>query len=232
MQPLILLTTSFWEGAHSRRRALSVLYGEAVSRAGGLPATFSGGDPKILAKRCAGLVLTGGGDVDPARYGAARLPTDEVDAGRDAEELALIDAFLAEKRPIFGICRGIQLLNVYFGGTLAQDIPGHSDGARHIVTTAENSRLRAACGARFETNSWHHQAVQTVAPALRASALSEDGTIEGIEHPFLPVFAVQWHPERMINGLCSDVGTDQLCLFTYFIKECEKRYESAQNRQS
>lgn len=231
MQPLILLSSGRREGEHSTLRTVSALYGEAVTRAGGVPAAYAGGDPARLAACFDGLLLTGGGDVAPERYGAARLPSDEVDEVRDKEETALIEAFLARKRPIFGICRGIQLLNVFFGGTLYQQVENHSDNARHNVYTAAGSRIYALCDSCFGVNSWHHQAVREAAPGLRVTARSADGVIEAVEHKKLPVFGVQWHPERMIEGVCMDVPNDQLCLFSYFIKECERQHESDKDCQ-
>ncbi len=222
---LILLTTGRRTGGLSVIRTASILYGEALARAGGLPAAFSGGDPASLAREFSGLLLTGGGDVEPARYGGARLPTDTVDVDRDREEFALLDAFLRQGRPVFGICRGVQLLNVYFGGTLRQQVPGHADGARHTVHAVPGSRIEALCGAAFETNSWHHQAADALAPGLRCTASSPDGLAEALEHEAFPVFGVQWHPERMLPGLCADVDTDHQCLFDDFIKECGAHHE-------
>lgn len=231
MRPLILLSSGRRAGEHSTLRAVSALYGEAVTRAGGTPAAYAGGEPARLAARFDGLLLTGGGDVAPERYGAVRLPSDEVDEARDAEELALIEAFLARRRPIFGICRGIQLLNVAFGGTLYQQVENHAGNARHDVRAAAGSRVEALCGGSFAVNSWHHQAVREAAQGLRVTARSDDGVIEAVEHEILPVLAVQWHPERMIEGVCMDVPNDQLCLFTDFIKECERQYESDKDCQ-
>lgn len=222
---LILLTTGRRTGGLSVSRTASILYGEALARAGGLPAAFSGGDPASLAREFSGLLLTGGGDVEPARYGGARLPTDTVDVDRDREEFALLDAFLRQGRPVFGICRGVQLLNVYFGGTLRQQVPGHADGARHTVHAVPGSRIEALCGAAFETNSWHHQAADALAPGLRCTASSPDGLAEALEHEAFPVFGVQWYPERMLPGLCADVDTDHQCLFDDFIKECGAHHE-------
>ena len=222
---LILLTTGRRTGGLSVSRTASILYGEALARAGGLPAAFSGGDPASLAREFSGLLLTGGGDVEPARSGGARLPPPPVDVDRDREEFALLDAFLRQGRPVFGICRGVQLLNVYFGGTLCQQVPGHADGARHTVHAVPGSRIEALCGAAFETNSWHHQAADALAPGLRCTASSPDGLAEALEHEAFPVFGVQWHPERMLPGLCADVDTDHQCLFDDFIKECGAHHE-------
>ena len=222
---LILLTTGRRTGGLSVSRTASILYGEALARAGGLPAAFSGGDPASLAREFSGLLLTGGGDVEPARYGGARQPTYTFVDDRDREEFALLDAFLRQGRPVFGICRGVQLLNVYFGGTLCQQVPGHADGARHTVHAVPGSRIEALCGAAFETNSWHHQAADALAPGLRCTASSPDGLAEALEHEAFPVFGVQWHPERMLPGLCADVDTDHQCLFDDFIKECGAHHE-------
>ena len=232
MQPQILLSTGRQAGTHSAQRVHSTLYGEAVTRAGGIPAAYAGGIPEVLAGCYDGLLLTGGGDIAPERYGASRLPTDEIDELRDAEEFALLEAFEKKRRPIFGICRGIQLLNIYYGGTLYQHIPNHGNNTVHWVQAVPGSQISILCGSRFETNSWHHQAVRTLAPPLTAAAISDDGIIEALEHQTLPIFAVQWHPERMICGLCSDLSTDHLMLFSHFIKvikECKKRHEPNQN---
>lgn len=220
MRPLILISAGFLPGKHSTRRAASVLYGEAIAREGGTPVLYAGGDPEELAQSCAGLLLSGGGDVEPARYGARRLPSDEVDETRDAEEFALIEAFERRRKPVFGVCRGVQVLNVYYGGTLRQEVPGHADGVCHLVYAAEGTMLRNLCGECFETNSWHHQAIGTLAPGLLAAATAEDGTIEAAKHESLPVFGVQWHPERMISGLCEDAAEDHSGLFWQFVQDC------------
>ena len=231
MLPLVLLSSGRQAGKNSMLRTLSALYGEAVMRAGGIPAAYAGGDPARLAERFDGLLMTGGGDVAPERYGAVRLPSDEVDETRDAEEFGLAEAFLERGKPVFGFCRGIQLLNVYFGGTLRQQVDHHAENARHEVRTLPGSRMERLFGGRFETNSWHHQAVGEAAPGLTATAWASDGVIEAVEHERLPVFAVQWHPERMISGSCMDVPVEQTALFREFIKECEGQYEPGQNRQ-
>ncbi len=148
-----------------------------------------------------GLLLLGGGDIDPALFGE-RVVNDTVkaDVARDRLEIALIQQFAAAGKPIFGICRGIQILNVALGGTLVQDLPAqrgidHSNGRLHDVSTLTGSRTNALWGPRFTVNSYHHQAVGRLAPGLMATAVSEDGVIEAVEHKQLPLLAVQWHPE-------------------------------------
>lgn len=160
---------------------------------------------------CDGLVLTGGADVDPARFGATPHPAlGSVVPERDALEWHVLELALQRNLPVLGICRGCQVLNVYLGGTLYQDLPAELPGAlaheqaggwsehAHEVRIAEDSRLRDIVGsATLSTNSFHHQSARDVAPALRAVAVSEDGVIEALEsreHAW--VVGVQWHPER------------------------------------
>lgn len=173
-------------------------------------------DPEVAASivaGAAGLLLTGGEDVDPARYGAAPHPAlGPVNAARDATELALVEAARAAGCPVLAICRGIQLLNVALGGTLVQDLPSerpsavaHDPGAgrdarTHEVRLVEGSRLARAAGAtRVVANSLHHQAVDRVAPGLVVTGTAPDGVVEGVETPGDAwwVLGVQWHPEEL-----------------------------------
>ena len=165
-----------------------------------------------------GLMLTGGDDVEPSRYGepvhAATVPAE---SGRDEFELALVRAARERRLPIFAICRGIQVLNVACGGTLVQDIPSQVSGGvkhtfavppnapytlAHEVWVEKDSLLARLLGDRViadscEVNSRHHQAVKEVAPGFRVSATAPDGVIEAIEDPTLPFcLGVQWHPEN------------------------------------
>lgn len=164
-----------------------------------------------------GLLLTGGEDVDPARYGRAPHPAlGEVSAARDATELALLDAARTRGLPVLAICRGIQILNVAMGGTLVQDLPSerpsevrhdqpHDRTARtHDVTIVAGSRLAVATGATaIAVNSYHHQAVDILGKGLRATATSSDGVIEGteVDDPDWWVLAVQWHPEDLTDDV-------------------------------
>ena len=152
------------------------------------------------AEACDALLLPGGGDIDPRRYGQRPTRSQDIDAARDACELALFRRFAAEGKPILGICRGLQLVNVALGGTLCQHIDGHSraDGAdrRHLVRT-DDALLLSLYGERFPVNSAHHQRAARLGVGLRAAAWAEDGTIEALRHEALPIFAVQWHPERL-----------------------------------
>jgi putative glutamine amidotransferase len=216
-RPLVALTTSWDAEGGSHRQPQVILY-EAYVRAleeAGLAAVLvspahSASSIASLMERCDGLVLTGGGDVDPARYGErVRHTLDSVSAERDATEFAALGAAIEQKVPVLGICRGIQLMNVYLGGTLYQDIdaehPGtahrHSEqwGTRaHHVNVLPGSKLRAIVGREaLHINSFHHQAIKQVAPSLAVTALAEDGLIEAVEMKDYPFgLGVQWHPER------------------------------------
>lgn len=158
--------------------------------------------------RLDGLVLTGGGDVDPALYGAAPHPqTARVQPGRDAAELALLVAALEAGLPVLGICRGMQLLNVFHCGTLCQHLPeatghdGHSPAPAEYgtqkVSMAPDSAIAAILGrAAVGVQCHHHQAIDRLGAGLTATAWSDDGVIEAVEladHPF--AIGVQWHPE-------------------------------------
>lgn len=167
---------------------------------------------EALIGACSGLVLTGGEDVEPRRYGEEPMPElGAVNPGRDAMEWRALDAALERELPVFGICRGMQVLNVYFGGTLYQDlatqrgeqVSHYQEGGwaehQHEVKCADQSRLREILGEchPLRINSFHHQAVKDLAPNVRCTAQATDGLIEGIEavdHDW--VVGVQWHPER------------------------------------
>lgn len=169
-------------------------YRRAIAAAGG-EARFDG-DP--LA--CGGLLLPGGGDMEPWRYGQVNTASRDLEPERDQLELELVDAFTAVEKPVLGICRGHQVLNVFFGGTLLQDLPGHNavDGKdrRHEVRTA-SSFLRDLYGERCMVNSAHHQAVDRLGSGLEALQWTGDGTVEALRHRALPIWGVQWHPERL-----------------------------------
>lgn len=214
--PLIGLTTSMTIDAYPERAYVNTAYVSAVQRAGGapvlLPPPLAGLARSELWKRLDGLVLTGGGDVDPARFGAPFHPTVyEVCPARDELELDLTRRALADDVPLLAICRGIQVLNVALGGTLVQDIPSatgtlirHSQRERrhiptHPVKVETGTRLADILGCvALEVNSLHHQSIDAPGSGLRVAALAPDGVVEGAEvpdHPF--AIAVQWHPEDL-----------------------------------
>lgn len=181
------------------------------------------------AKSCAGLLLPGGGDISPARYGQEPDGSEEPDLRRDEAELELVADFIAWGRPILGICRGIQMLNVALGGDLIQDIPTAAAHRRdkalgdrvHTVTAGEGSFLYPLYGREFSVNSAHHQALGQLAAGLRLAAVSsEDGVVEAVEWPNLGVYGVQWHPERMSFALRREDTVDGQAVFQFFREIC------------
>ena len=149
------------------------------------------------------LVLCGGEDVDPAYYGAENTACGPLDPRRDQAELALLDAYVKAGKPVMGICRGMQLINVYFGGSLQQHIDTvetHRQSKEHYtvhpVQVEPGSYLESLYGREFYINSYHHQAVERLGEGLRVVARSGD-IAEGVVHETKPVFAVQWHPEKL-----------------------------------
>jgi len=173
-------------------------------------------DWPVLVSHLEGLLLTGGGDIDPQHYGEESEPwMGQVDAERDFSELGLTRAWLATERPLLAICRGHQVLNVALGGTLYQDIAAQIQNAldhayvatqpmetiAHSVALDAGSRLTAILGGTtFDVNSAHHQALKAVADRLVVAGYAPDGVIEAVEmpeHPFC--ISVQWHPEAMVK---------------------------------
>jgi putative glutamine amidotransferase len=193
------------------RFSLPVEYVECVRRAGGSPVLLPPGEGDLAAWLASidALVLPGGGDVDPARYGGAPHAANYgIDAARDADEIALARHAVAERMPLLAICRGMQVLNVAFGGTLiahvpdrvGERVPHRAEKQRsvpHAVAIAPGSRLADVLGLTQATAaSSHHQAVDEVAAQFTVVAHAPDGIVEAMElpgHPFL--LAVQWHPE-------------------------------------
>lgn len=155
--------------------------------------------------RFSALILAGGGDVNPARYGEKNLHCMGIDDARDEAELRLFARFMEVGKPVLGICRGHQLLNVALGGSLHQHMEtaeAHTGSremgdAIHESSAAEGSELAALYGSRFAVNSSHHQAVKRLAEGLQPVQTAADGTVEGCVHRSLPIWTVQWHPERM-----------------------------------
>lgn len=211
---------------------------EAVAAAGGLPVYIPTGldTPTLrdLYERLDAVLLPGGPDVDPSEYGQARHPlTVHIDAARDSLELTLTRWAVADDLPLFGICRGHQVINVALGGTLVQDIPSQVETTLthdipdamprstriHAVDIAPDSRLAAILGTtHVEVNSLHHQSVEQAAPNARVSAIAPDGVAEAIEFPDRRfALSVQWHPEDLV-GEGDEVGAAMRHLFESFVE--------------
>lgn len=177
-----------------------------------------------LAGDCDGLLLPGGTDVSPARYGQENTASRNIDLDRDRDELQLIDLFLRLERPILGICRGHQILNIALGGTLIQDLPDDSHHQRedkidrvHKVKTL-HPFLSDLYGESFVSNSAHHQAVDRLADGLQLTCTGEDGVVEGFIHENGRIIGVQFHPERMSFGKLRPDADDGAAIFRAFVK--------------
>jgi putative glutamine amidotransferase len=192
---------------------LPAVYFEAVQRAGGIPVLLPPQpvDDEIVGRvldGVDGIIITGGADVDPARYGQAAAPeTDAPQVERDAWEDALLSAAIDRELPFLGICRGMQVLNVNRGGSLHQHVPdvigndrfrlGGGEFATNVVDTEPGSELDALVGARLPVKSYHHQALDAVGEGLRVTARTDDGIVQAVELAGVPFgLAVQWHPEE------------------------------------
>ena len=184
-----------------------------------------------------GLLLCGGADLDPALYNEGMNGTKKIDRERDALEMALTEEFVRAGKPIFGICRGCQLLNVYFGGSLIQHLPASDihdytiyEDLVHPIAVEEGSILSKLYGERFMINSNHHQAVKQPGKGIRITGYLED-VPEAIEHESLPIFAVQWHPERMSFEKRREDTVDGEAVLKYFVELCAKYAKQTDERR-
>ena len=160
----------------------------------------------MAALACGGLLLPGGGDIH------GRLPP---------EETFLLRAFWEARRPILGICRGMQALNVFFGGTLHARIPGHQQAQGDLIhPTRARGLLSQLLGPAPLVNSNHHQAVRVLGEELCLLQQAADGTIEGFCHETLPILGVQWHPERQSGARLRADAVDAGPLLRYFVGQC------------
>ncbi len=195
-------------------------YARCVYAAGGMPVHLPiDADSADWVHHLDGLVLTGGSDVGPERYGHENVAS-TVEPERDEVEFVLYDTAIADEIPVLGICRGLQLINVHAGGSLAQDVPAHSryDLApgvpAHSIAVPAGSVLHDLFGAQHDVNSLHHQIVDELGDGLRVTAVAEDGIIEAFEVAGAAVVAVQWHPEMM--------GTEDPT-FTWVVEAARRR---------
>jgi putative glutamine amidotransferase len=207
--PLIGLTT--YGRGENNRYSLPAEYVDAVRRAGGIPVLMPPGEqaPDDWLESLDGLILSGGGDIDPARYGGSQHETlYNIDRERDDFEFALVEQALARRIPLLCICRGMQVLNIHLGGTLYEHVPDvygedvlHRAPPRepipHALRIVPETHLAGLLGRdEVEAASWHHQAVNTLGRGLVPVAYAPDGLVEAVELPEYPwLVAVQWHPE-------------------------------------
>jgi putative glutamine amidotransferase len=216
----VAVTASIRPDGDTSRVRLTAAYVTALENAGLIPLIVpplsNTNAAAAVLDSVAGLVLTGGEDVDPARYGEKRHEkVRNVNVARDATEAALIEEAQARGTPVLAICRGIQILNVALGGTLVQDIPSQCetdidhdedtprDSRSHEISIEPGSLIAKAIGTdHARVNSFHHQSVKRVAEGMRVTARSSDGVIEGIESTDEDwwVMGVQWHPEEMTES--------------------------------
>lgn len=233
-RPLILIPTAVQDDKQ-RMFSMGRNYVRSLIDAGAAPllapVTLDERSLRDLYEMAGGVMLAGGADIDPALFGEARHEkTDGIDPDRDRAECLLARWAVADDKPLFGICRGIQSLNVALGGSLIQDIPsqwptplrhnGHYEGSArdqvlHTVRIEPGSRVaQMLAAAEAGVNSFHHQAVRRVAEGFVVTARADDGIIESIEMPDKRfIVGVQWHPEEM-----SESRADMMNLFVTFVK--------------
>ena len=236
-KPIIAITSSMDlnpNRLNDNRTMVSLDYSNSVINSGGIPVILPITDNfeviKEQVKYFDGLILSGGGDPDPNLYGEDCLQEiGDITPERDTFELAILEEFLRTKKPILGICRGLQLMNVFYGGTLYQDIKyvdtniQHkqkwlADLPTHDINILENNILFEIFGKKARTNSFHHQMIKDLGRELTSIATANDGVIEAIQNKNYPFFyGVQWHPEMMASR--GNLGMKKI--FDKFIESCK-----------
>ncbi len=213
----------------TRQIVLSRAYADAIAAAGAVPVITAEHCPAELAELCDGLVLSGGEDIEPELFGESILnDTVVLDTERSEFEIPLIRAFISAGKPILAICRGCQILSCVLGGDMYQDLAEqknlcHMDkNLRHSVSCPEGSLLHRLFGERFPVNSTHHQAVRTLAPGFWVTALSDDGIIEAYEHSEKPIWATQFHPERLTGSWSDGTTPDFAPFFDFFVDKVKE----------
>lgn len=225
MKPLIGLTPTperkEMEHGTFRLHTLNQDYSQAVITAGGIPVMLPSNNPDIdsLLDRLDAVIITGGGDIDPNEFGQTKHEkTVEIDPERDAFELAIVQAAIARDMPLFGICRGLQILNVAMGGTLRQDISdlvedaqqhrqqdekiGSGKTSQTVTLSPGDHPLRTLLpNEQLEINTFHHQCIGAIAPGLQVMARTDDDIVEAVYNPNMTFgMAVQWHPELLAQN--------------------------------
>lgn len=182
---------------------------------------------------CDALLLPGGYDIDPSYFNEINKDSRNIDYDLDFKQLEMLDYFVKIRKPVLGICKGMQVINVYFGGNISQDISRfkksrelsichtYQNGDQiHSTTACTDSFLYELYGKTFITNSAHHQALSCLGANLEVIQTAADGIIEGIVHTCLPIIGVQWHPERMCCGLAPANTVDGSKVFQFFLHLC------------
>lgn len=218
----------------NKRAFLANTYVEAVEKAGGVPIIIPqnnvGENIKEQVKRMDGIILSGGVDVDPRLYNEdPEFKLGFVNPSQDKFNINVIHSAIELNKPILGICRGLQILNVAFGGSLYQDLSYiencnvkhiqecQSSEGTHLIKVNSDSKLSRIIGEKIYVNSYHHQSIKSLGKGLRAVAYSTDNLVEAIEREGEEfVIGVQFHPEAMINS-----SEEMLNIFKALIKECE-----------
>lgn len=227
MKPKIALLSRI----NDERYTLNQAYYDGLSTAGAdciiLP-PMSKENLHLFLEQCDGLLVPGGNDVNPKTYDEMNDGSFPIEDDIEVLDLEAIRYMVEHKKPIFGICRGLQIINVAFGGTLYQDLPTQTDTSLdhnyslnnkaplqgHRIKIDADSHLFTLLGAELEVNSYHHQGIKDLAPNLKASAYAEDGLVEALETE--GILAVQWHPERMTSLMPFQA------LFNDFVSKCRK----------
>lgn len=223
--PTELASWRVWQGpAH----LLNTDYVEQLRRAGAAPVLMPTGgtdaEAAAVVEVLDGFLLAGGADVHPSLFGQVAHPqAGPFDRERDSWEVALLRNALTRELPVFAICRGMQLVNVLFGGTLVQHLPDHVGNESHLpvvgemgvhqITTAPGSRVYRAVGPASKVPTYHHQAVGEIGVGLTATAWADDGTAEALEDEHGRILAVQWHPEASRSN----------AVFRHFVNSCTAR---------
>lgn len=199
---------------------ISTAYVEAIKQAGGIPVVVMDiRTAEEYAEAGDGLLLTGGPNVHAARYGGfieSKLEFREFSRTRDDLDFTMLAKFERMGKPVFGIGRGLEVMNAYFGGTLRKNISDwHEEGKRHFIHTEAGSIIRSIYGRESRQNSFHLQEIDEIAPGFRVTARAEDGSVEALESIEREMFGVLWHPERE-----NDDAKANLEVFQHFISAC------------